>query len=95
MSFVIRESALQVVIVDSEARFSSILSQYDQDGALSTIILINQEKKEARIPESLASKARGLGLHVHTIQDVERIGAQNPRDPTVSHHYQLMLTRDN
>lgn len=82
----IRESALQVVVVDSEARFSSILSQYDPDGALSTIILINQEKEEERIPESLASKARGLGLHVHTIQDVERIGAQNPRDPTVSHY---------
>lgn len=82
---ILNEASIECVLCDSEDRLRALITESDHLAKLKIIILIGN------VSESYKSKAVGYGIKVHTMNQVEEMGKQNPAELKVCSSQQNIL----
>jgi long-chain acyl-CoA synthetase len=74
---ILNQADIECVLCDTEDRLRALITESDHLSKLKLIVLIGD------VSESYKSKAVGYGIKVHTMDQVEQMGKQNPADVQV------------
>lgn len=74
VTFIINQAEIELAIVDNEDRLNALISQVTNVKCLKQIIVLGN------LIESYRSKAKGVGVNVYTVQEVEDMGREHPKE---------------